>query len=95
MWYVRTKTGGPETGDRARTLTWVEVASGTSIIFDLRITAVAGGDEPETRSRFVVEAIRIVGALLLEKAAVKPRKTNRSDPPARSARIRRISHAKI
>jgi hypothetical protein len=50
----------------ARTLTWIEAANGTSIVFDLRISAVAGKPEAETQGRFVAEAIRIVGAFLLE-----------------------------
>jgi hypothetical protein len=36
----------------ARTLSWVEVANGASIIFDLRITAVAGDPEAKTQGRF-------------------------------------------
>jgi hypothetical protein len=51
----------------ARTLTWAEVANGTSIVFDLRITALDGEAEAETRGRFVAEAIRVVGAFLLER----------------------------
>jgi hypothetical protein len=53
----------------ARTLTWAEVANGTSIVFDLRIAAVAGEAEAETHGRFVAEAIRIVGAFLVEQGA--------------------------
>jgi hypothetical protein len=52
-----------------RSLTWLEVANGTSIMFDLRITAVARESEAETHGRFVAEAIRIVGAFLLEQGA--------------------------
>ena len=67
--------GWPKTGDRnvtpflARTLTWAEIANGTSIVFGLRITAVAGEVEGETQGRFVAEAVRIVGAFLLEQGA--------------------------
>jgi len=52
----------------ARTLTWSEVASGASIIFDLRITAITGEPEAETQDRFVAEAIRIAGAFLRKQA---------------------------
>jgi hypothetical protein len=48
----------------ARTLSWVEVANGASIIFDLRITAVAGDSEAETHK---VGLVRIAEAFLLEK----------------------------
>ena len=51
----------------ARTLTWAEVANGTSLVFDLRITALDGEAEAETRGRFVAEAIKVVGAFLLEQ----------------------------
>jgi hypothetical protein len=51
----------------ARTLSWAEVANGTSIVFDLRITALDGEAEAETRDPFVAEAIRVVGAFLLEQ----------------------------
>jgi hypothetical protein len=51
----------------ARTLTWVEIGGGASIIFDLRIGAVAEEPAAETRDRFVAEAIRIAGAFLLEQ----------------------------
>ena len=67
--------GWPKTEGRnvtpflARTLTWAEVANGTSIVFDLRIAAVAGEAEAETHGRFVAEAIRIVGAFLVEQGA--------------------------
>ena len=54
-----------------RSLTWLEVANATSIIFDLRITAVAGESEAETRGRYVAEAIRIVGAFLLNNVSAK------------------------
>ena len=40
----------------ARTLSWFEVANSASIIFDLRVTAVAGEPEAETQGRFVAEA---------------------------------------
>jgi hypothetical protein len=56
----------------ARTLTWAEVASGTSIVFDLRIAALDGEAEAETRGRFVAEAIRVVGAFLLEQGVRVP-----------------------
>jgi hypothetical protein len=56
----------------ARTLTWAEVANGTSIVFDLRITALDGEAEAETRGRFVAEAIRVVGAFLLEQGVRVP-----------------------
>jgi hypothetical protein len=52
----------------AWTLTWSEVASGASIIFDLRITAITGEPEAETQDRFVAEAIRIAGAFLRKQA---------------------------
>jgi hypothetical protein len=42
----------------ARSMTWVELAGGTSIVFDLRIAAVAGESEAETNNRFVAEAIK-------------------------------------
>jgi hypothetical protein len=51
----------------ARTLTWTEIGGGASIIFDLRIVAVSEEPEPETRDRFVAEAIRLAGAFLLEQ----------------------------
>ena len=51
----------------ARSLTRVEVGGGASIIFDLRIAAVSGEPEAETKDRFVAEAIRIAGAFLLEQ----------------------------
>jgi len=51
----------------ARTLSWFEVANSASIIFDLRVTAVAGEPEAETRGRFVAEAVRIAEAFLLEQ----------------------------
>jgi hypothetical protein len=52
----------------ARTLTWVEIgAGGASIIFDLRMGAVAEEPAAETQDRFVAEAIRIAGAFLLEQ----------------------------
>jgi hypothetical protein len=56
----------------ARTLTWAEVANGTSIVFDLRITALDGEAEAETQGRFVAEAIRVVGAFLLEQGVRVP-----------------------
>jgi hypothetical protein len=56
----------------ARTLSWAEVANGTSIVFDLRITALDGEAEAETRGRFVAEAIRVVGAFLLEQGVRVP-----------------------
>ena len=40
----------------ARTLSWFEVANSASIIFDLRVTAVAGEPEAETHGRFDAEA---------------------------------------
>ena len=49
----------------ARSLTWVEVGRSASIIFDLRIAAVTGEPEAETKDRFVTEAIRLAGAFLL------------------------------
>jgi hypothetical protein len=51
----------------ARTLSWAEIANGTSIVFDLRITALDGEAETETRGRFIAEAMRVVGAFLLEQ----------------------------
>jgi hypothetical protein len=69
---------GRKQGDRnvtpflARTLTWAEVANGTSIVFDLRITALDGEAEAETQARFVAEAIRVVGAFLLEQGVRVP-----------------------
>ena len=51
----------------ARTLTWTEIGGGASIIFDLRIAVVSEEPEPETRDRFVAEAIRLAGAFLLEQ----------------------------
>jgi len=51
----------------ARSLTWVEVGGGASIIFDLRIAAVTGEPEAETKDRFVAEAIRLAEAFLLEQ----------------------------
>ena len=56
----------------ARTLTWAEVAYGTSVVFDLRIAALDGEAEAETRGRFVAEAIRVVGAFLLEQGVRFP-----------------------
>jgi hypothetical protein len=56
----------------ARTLTWAEAANGTSIVFDLRITALDGEAEAETQGRFVAEAIRVVGAFLLEQGVRVP-----------------------
>jgi hypothetical protein len=56
----------------ARTLSRAEVANGTSIVFDLRITALDGEVEAETRDRFVAEAIRVVGAFLLEQGVRVP-----------------------
>jgi hypothetical protein len=56
----------------ARSLTWAEVANGTSIVFDLRITVLDGEAEAETRARFVAESIRIVGAFLLEQGVRVP-----------------------
>jgi hypothetical protein len=56
----------------AWTLSWAEVANGTSIVFDLRITALDGEAEAETRDRFVAEAIRVVGAFLLEQGVRVP-----------------------
>ena len=56
----------------ARTLTWAEVANGTSIVFDLRIAALDGEAEAETRGRFVAEAIRVVGAFPLEQGVRVP-----------------------
>jgi hypothetical protein len=47
-------------------MTWVELPGGTSIVFDLRIAALAGESEAETNNRFVAEAIRIAGSFLLE-----------------------------
>jgi hypothetical protein len=69
---------GRKQGDRkvkpflARTLNWAEVANGTSIVFDLRITALDGEAEAETQGRFVAEAIRVVGAFLLEQGVRVP-----------------------
>jgi len=48
-------------------MTWTEVGGGASIIFDLRIGAVAEESAADTKDRFVVEAIRVVGAFLLEQ----------------------------
>jgi hypothetical protein len=70
----------------ARTLSWAEVANGTSIVFDLRITALDGEAEAETQGRFVAEAIGVVGAFLPEQGVHLL--------PTRSAAIRRVSHAK-
>ena len=56
----------------ARTLRWAEVVNGTSIVFDLRITALDGEAEAETQGRFVAEAIRVVGAFLLEQGVRVP-----------------------
>jgi hypothetical protein len=53
-------------------LTWAEVAHGTSIVFDLRIAALDGEAEAETRGRFVAEAIRVVGAFLLKQGVRVP-----------------------
>jgi hypothetical protein len=43
----------------ARTLSWAEVANGTSIVFDLRITALNGEAEAETQGRFVAETLGV------------------------------------
>ena len=51
----------------ARSMTWTEVGGGASIIFDLRIDAVAEESAADTKDRFVVEAIRVVKAFLLEQ----------------------------
>jgi hypothetical protein len=56
----------------ARTMTWGEVTNGTSIVFDLRIAALDGEAEAETRGRFVAEAIRVVGAFLMEQGVCFP-----------------------
>jgi hypothetical protein len=53
-------------------LTWAEVANGTSTVFDLRIAALDGEAEAETRGRFVAEAIRAVGVFLLEQGVRVP-----------------------
>jgi hypothetical protein len=53
-------------------LSWAEVANGTSIVFDLRITALDGEAEVETRGRFVAETIRVVRAFLLEQGVRVP-----------------------
>jgi hypothetical protein len=69
---------GRKQGDRnvvpflARTLSWAEVANGSSIVFDLRITALDGEAEAETQGRFVAEAFRVVGAFLLEQGIRVP-----------------------
>jgi hypothetical protein len=51
----------------ARSLTWVETDGGGSIVFDLKITVVDGEPEAVTQDRFIVEAIRLVGAFALEQ----------------------------
>jgi hypothetical protein len=51
----------------ARSLTWVETDSGGSIVFDLKIAVVDGEPEALTQDRFIVEAIRLVGAFALEQ----------------------------
>jgi hypothetical protein len=56
----------------ARTLPWDEVANGTSIVFDLRITALDGEAAAETQGRFVAEALRVVRAFLLEQGVRVP-----------------------
>jgi hypothetical protein len=48
-------------------MTWTEVGGAASIIFDLRIGAVAEESAADTKDRFVVEAIRVAGAFLLEQ----------------------------
>jgi hypothetical protein len=53
-------------------LTRAEVASGASIVFDLRIAALDGEAEAETRGRFIAEAIRVIGAFLLEQGVRVP-----------------------
>jgi hypothetical protein len=53
----------------ARSMTWAERPGGTSIVFDLRIAAVAVESEAETNDRCVAEAIRIAGAFLLEQGS--------------------------
>jgi hypothetical protein len=69
LWYVQSKIAEDldVTPILARTLTWAEIGDGASIIFDLRIAAVSEEPEPETRDRFVAEAIRLAGAFLLEQ----------------------------
>jgi hypothetical protein len=51
----------------ARSLTWTELGSDASIIFDLRIAAVSEEPAPETRDRFLAEAVRLAKAFLLEQ----------------------------
>jgi hypothetical protein len=66
------ETGGPERDTISRAdIDTAEVANGTSIVFDLRI-ALDGEAEPETRGRFVAEAIRVVGAFILEQGVGVP-----------------------
>ena len=61
----------------ARSMTWVELPGGTSIVFDLRIAAVAGESEAETNNR---KGRRII---LAGTRAVKQARS----PRARSARL--------
>jgi hypothetical protein len=53
-------------------MSWAEVANGSSIVFDLRITALDGEAEAETQGRFVAEAFRVVEAFLLEQGIRVP-----------------------
>ena len=83
----------------ARSMTWVELPGGTSIVFDLRIAAVAGESEAETNNRFVAEAIRIAGSFLLELGPLnKPEAQEREALGCRNwssgHHLRYISHAK-
>jgi hypothetical protein len=51
----------------ARSLTWAETDGGGFIVFNLKVAAVAGEPETDTRARFVTEAIRLVRAFVLEQ----------------------------
>jgi hypothetical protein len=64
---------GPERDTISRAdLDLGRVANGTSIVFDLRITALDGEVEAETQGRFVAEALRVVGAFRLEQGVRVP-----------------------
>jgi hypothetical protein len=58
----------------ARTLSWAEVANGTSIVFDLRITALDGEAEAETQGRFIAEAIRLSEHFFWNRVSVSRRR---------------------
>ena len=81
------KTGGPECDTNSGAEHDLELPGGTSIVFDLRIAAVAGESEGETNNRFVAEAIKGRRIILAGTRAVKQARSPKPKSEKRSAAV--------